>query len=72
MSPVLKGRFGKCGIIMQVTGADRLSASRVLTQSGSDVKVAIVMLRRNLSREAAVKFLKRHRGDLRSLDRASK
>lgn len=61
-----------CGIIMQVTGADRATASRALTQSGNDVKVAIVMLRRNLSREAAVKFLKRHRGDLRALDRASK
>src|SRR5207244_3593601 len=37
-------------IIMEITGADRRSTARALRQSGNDVKVAIVMLRRNLSR----------------------
>jgi N-acetylmuramic acid 6-phosphate etherase len=61
-----------CGIIMQVTGSDQKTASRALRESGNDVKLAIVMLRRNLNREAAARLLKRYGGDLRALDRAQK
>ncbi len=59
-----------CSIIADVTGADRKTSRDALRKSGNNVKLAIVMLRRNLSRTAAEKLLRRYRGNLRELDQA--
>ncbi len=56
-----------CSIIESVTGTDRETADRTLKKSGKDVKVAIVMLRRGLGREAAQKLLARLGGNLREI-----
>jgi N-acetylmuramic acid 6-phosphate etherase len=60
-----------CTILTQLTGADSKTAARALKQSGKDVKLAIVMLRRNLGRAAAAKLLRRHGGSLRAIERTS-
>jgi N-acetylmuramic acid 6-phosphate etherase len=56
-----------CSIIESLTGADRPTADRILKKSGKDVKLAIVMLRRGLDRQAAGKLLRRHGGNLRAV-----
>jgi N-acetylmuramic acid 6-phosphate etherase len=57
-----------CSIIANVTGADRAAAERALKHAKKNVKVAIVMLRRGLGREAAAKLLARHGGNLRAIE----
>ena len=56
-----------CSIVESVTGVDRQKADRTLKQAGKDVKVGIVMLRRDLDRQTAVKLLRRHGGKLRKV-----
>jgi N-acetylmuramic acid 6-phosphate etherase len=51
-------------IVMQLTGATESEAARALRKAGS-AKVAIVMLRRKLPREAAERLLEKHDGMLR-------
>jgi N-acetylmuramic acid 6-phosphate etherase len=55
------------GIISELTGADAGVATRTLRQAGDDVKVAVVMLLRNLNRTAATKLLLRYKGNLRRI-----
>lgn len=54
-----------CSIIENVAGVDRPTAEQTLKKSRKDVKVALVMLRRGISRDAAVRLLARHGGNLR-------
>jgi N-acetylmuramic acid 6-phosphate etherase len=50
-------------IIMAVSGVDYKTADRALRKAKGDIKVAIVMLQHGLSRERALRRLKRvHRG----------
>jgi N-acetylmuramic acid 6-phosphate etherase len=60
-----------CAIIMELTRTDRKTAARALKQSGNDVRLAIVMLWRNLGRGAAAKLLRRHGGNLRAIERTT-
>jgi N-acetylmuramic acid 6-phosphate etherase len=57
-----------CGILMELAGADAKTAARALRESGNSVKVAVVMLQRGLKRAAAERLLRRHGGNLRSLE----
>ncbi len=56
-----------CSIISGITGAGRAAASRALRAAGLDVRLAIVMLRTGLGRNAAARLLERHDGNLREL-----
>jgi N-acetylmuramic acid 6-phosphate etherase len=60
-----------CTILTQLTGADSETAAGVLKQSGNDVRLAIVMLRRGLGRGAAAKLLRRHGGNIQAIKRTS-
>ncbi|MBI3934894.1 MAG: N-acetylmuramic acid 6-phosphate etherase [Acidobacteria bacterium] len=62
-----KLRERACTILMELTGADEKAVRFTLQQSGNDVKVAFVMLRRGLDRRAAVRLLSRHGGNLRAI-----
>ena len=55
------------GMIMGLTGTDRSAAARALKDSGNDVKIALVMLWRNISCAAASRLLKKQGGNLRAL-----
>jgi N-acetylmuramic acid 6-phosphate etherase len=57
-----------CSIIGSVAGVSRERAAEALKQARSDVKVAIVMLRRGLNRRAALQLLRRHQGNLRAIE----
>ena len=57
-----------CSIIEDVADVDRKIAEQTLRKSGKDVKVAIVMLRRGIGREAAAKLLARNGGNLRAIE----
>jgi N-acetylmuramic acid 6-phosphate etherase len=57
-----------CRILTELTGVDTKAAARALQQSGNDVRIAFVMLRRGLDRNAAEKLLRRQGGDLRAID----
>jgi N-acetylmuramic acid 6-phosphate etherase len=57
-----------CRILTELTGVDTKAAARALQQSGNDVRIAFVMLRRGLDRNAAEKLLCRRGGDLRAID----
>ena len=52
-------------IVMETTGLDRERARRALDAAGRDVKLAIVMARRGVSREEAERLLREHAGRLR-------
>ena len=56
-----------CAIVETITRSGQADAARALKQSGKDVKVAILMLRRGIGREAARKLLARHHGNLRNI-----
>ena len=56
-----------CSIISGITGADPAAADRALRAAGLDVRLAIVMLRTGLGRNAAARLLARHDGNLREL-----
>ncbi len=56
-----------CSIIAGITGAGRAASSRALRTAGLDVRLAIVMLRTGLGRDAAARLLERHDGNLREL-----
>lgn len=56
-------------ILVALTGVNAKSAGRALRESGNNVKIAFVMLRRGLTRAAAKKLLRRHGGNLRAIDR---
>jgi len=53
-------------IVGLLTGATEAEAARALKKAGGSAKVAIVMLRRKVSREGALQLLKRSDGMLRS------
>jgi N-acetylmuramic acid 6-phosphate etherase len=57
-----------CSMIENIARVDRKTADQTLQKSGKDVKVAITMLRRGLTRPAAQKLLERHGGDLREIE----
>jgi N-acetylmuramic acid 6-phosphate etherase len=52
-------------IVSTLTGLPDADASRVLKKAGGSAKVAIVMARRNISREEALALLEKHGGMLR-------
>lgn len=54
-------------LVMEVAAVDRASAAAALQGAGGSVKVAIVMLRRDVSRDAAEKLLAEHQGRLRPI-----
>ncbi len=56
-----------CSILQAVTGANRSRAAAALEKAGKNVKLALVMLERNLDRERASRLLKQHRGNLRAI-----
>lgn len=56
-----------CSIISGITGAGPAAADRALRAAKLDVRLAIVMLRTGLGRNAAGRLLKRHDGNLREL-----
>src|SRR5690625_2340029 len=51
-------------LLMEITGADRDRAAQVLTESGSRVTVAALMLRRGLDRQGAEEALEKAQGSL--------
>jgi N-acetylmuramic acid 6-phosphate etherase len=53
-------------IIMSATGADYSAADRALKQARGDIKTAIVMLKRKLSRKEALRRLKESHLSLRA------
>lgn len=53
------------GILQQATGVDRQTASKALKSSGSQVAVALVMLKTGLDRAAAKKRLQKVKGNVR-------
>jgi N-acetylmuramic acid 6-phosphate etherase len=54
-------------IIMETTGLDRHAAGAVITRADGQIKRAIVMARRGVSREEADRLLEEHQGRLRSI-----
>jgi N-acetylmuramic acid 6-phosphate etherase len=54
-------------IVMEIAGVDRAKALAALEAAGGSVKVAIVMLRRDLSRNDAEQLLTQHQGRLRPI-----
>ena len=54
-------------IVMETTGLPRDKSAEVLVQADGQVKVAIVMARRGVSRHEAVALLDRHEGHLRTI-----
>ena len=54
-------------IVMEIAAVDRDRAKGALEAAGSAVKVAIVMLRRGLARDAAERLLAEHQGRLRPI-----
>jgi N-acetylmuramic acid 6-phosphate etherase len=54
-------------ILMETTGLDRHAASDVITRADGQIKRAIVMARRGVSREEADRLLEAHQGRLRSI-----
>jgi N-acetylmuramic acid 6-phosphate etherase len=54
-------------IVMEIAGVDRAKALAALEAAGGSVKVAIVMLRRDLSRSDAEQLLTQHQGRLRPI-----
>ena len=54
-------------IIMETTGLDRDAAGAVITRADGQIKRAIVMARRGVSREEADRLLEEHQGRLRSI-----
>jgi N-acetylmuramic acid 6-phosphate etherase len=54
-----------CSIISEVTGAGRTASARALRAAGLDVRIALVMLRTGLDRQAASRLLARHGDSLR-------
>ena len=54
-------------IIMESTGLDRDAAGVVITRADGQIKRAIVMARRGVSREEADRLLEEHQGRLRSI-----
>jgi N-acetylmuramic acid 6-phosphate etherase len=54
-------------IVMETAAVDRAKAHAAIEAAGGKVKVAIVMLRRGLSREAAEALLAEHQGKLRPI-----
>lgn len=54
-------------ILMETTGATREASRQALAAADQRVKVAIVMLRRTVDREAAERLLTEHGGHLRSI-----
>jgi N-acetylmuramic acid 6-phosphate etherase len=54
-------------IIMETTGLDRDAAGVVITRADGQIKRAIVMARRGVSREEADRLLEEHQGRLRSI-----
>jgi N-acetylmuramic acid 6-phosphate etherase len=55
-------------ILVELAGVDEDAAAKALRQSGNNVKVALVMLRRGVGRKAAEALLRRHGGNLRALE----
>lgn len=53
-------------IIMSATGADDSTANRVLKQAQGDIKIAIVMLKRKVTRKEAWRRLKQAQLNLRA------
>ena len=51
-------------LIAQIAGADPQTAGQYLAQSGNQVKVAIVMLKKQLDRPHAARLLKKANGFL--------
>ncbi|MBM4039978.1 MAG: N-acetylmuramic acid 6-phosphate etherase [Planctomycetes bacterium] len=60
-----KLRVRSARILRQLCGLDEAAARQCLADAGGELKVAILMARRGLSRDAAKARLKRHRGILR-------
>jgi N-acetylmuramic acid 6-phosphate etherase len=54
-------------IIMETTGLDRTAAGEVIARADGQVKRAIVMARRGVSREEADRLLAEHQGRLRTI-----
>lgn len=54
-------------ILMETTGASREAARAALEAADRSVKVAIVMLRRNVDKATAERLLEQHQGHLRSI-----
>ena len=54
-------------ILMETTGLDRHAADDVITRADGQIKRAIVMARRGVSREEADRLLEVHQGRLRSI-----
>jgi N-acetylmuramic acid 6-phosphate etherase len=54
-------------ILMETTGLDRHAAGDVITRADGQIKRAIVMARRGVSREEADRLLEAHQGRLRSI-----
>jgi len=52
-------------ILRQLCGLDDAAARRTLAEAGGELKVAILMARLGLARDAAIALLERHRGILR-------
>ncbi len=52
-------------IVMETTGLDRDAARDVIAAAGGEVKVAIVMARRSVGRDEAVRLLQENQGRLR-------
>ena len=52
-------------IVSELTGLSESDAGKLLKAAGGSAKIAIVMARRDLTRELAVKLLARHGGMLR-------
>lgn len=52
-------------IVMQATDCDQQTATQALSNADQEVKLAIMMLMTNLSKEAARQLLKQHQGHLR-------
>ncbi|HWP85251.1 MAG TPA: N-acetylmuramic acid 6-phosphate etherase, partial [Terriglobia bacterium] len=57
-----------CRLLTELTGASPGAAARALQESGNNVKVAFLMLRRRVSRAAAERLLKKYGGSLRALE----
>ncbi|EFE95828.1 hypothetical protein HMPREF0758_2464 [Serratia odorifera DSM 4582] len=55
-----------CRIVTEATGADRSQAEAALTQTGFEVKPAILMILAEVSAEEAQRRLQRHHGFLRA------
>jgi N-acetylmuramic acid 6-phosphate etherase len=56
-----------CAIVSRISDASLEASARALNASGNDVRTAIIMLAKGLTRQAATRELKKHAGNLREI-----